>query len=189
MQLSFENLRAANARRGAQWDGKPAALDDLSFRAMELGGETGEALNFCKKLVRELTGRVGGMPMNQARPKIAEELADVVICADRVAEVLDIDLPTAITEKFNATSLKHGLVMMQECMPDADLDALILAETKKENERLRSALLRVTGSLGLIINGAGASGTGHKENYDHARAVLEPEPHDADWTGSGRPIR
>lgn len=178
MQLSFENLRAANVRRGAQWDGKPAALDDLSFRAMELGGETGEALNFCKKLVRGLTGRVGGMQLNEARQKIAEELADVIICADRVAEVLEIDLPTAITEKFNKTSLKHGLVLMQECMTNGDLDQLIAdcadrPLSPQDASALRSALLRVTGSLGLIIKGAKPSGAGHLANYEHATAVLD----------------
>lgn len=48
-----------------------------------------------------------------------------------------------------------------------------LAELRRDKERLRSALLRVTGSLGLIIKGAGASGPGHKANYDHAKAVLD----------------
>ena len=110
MKLSFEKLRAANVERGAQWDGKPASLDDLSFRAMELGGETGEALNVAKKLVRKLSGRVGGLTLEEARPMLAEELADVVICADRVAEVLAIDLAPAIIAKFNKTSRKHGLV-------------------------------------------------------------------------------
>jgi hypothetical protein len=40
-------------------------------------------------------------------------------------------------------------------------------------DKLRSALLRTTGSLGLIIKGAGAHGPGHKENYDHASKVLD----------------
>lgn len=110
MPLTFDGLRAANTKRGAQWDGKPASLDDLSFRAMELGGECGEALNVAKKLVRELSGPVGGLTLDQARPMLAEELADVVICADRVAEVLGIDLAPSIVAKFNKTSRKHGLV-------------------------------------------------------------------------------
>lgn len=114
MKLTFEQLREANAARGAQWDGKPAHIDDLSFRAMELGGEAGEALNVAKKLVRQLTGRVGGMDMESARAALAEELADVVICADRVAEVLGIDLEAATIAKFNKTSRKHGLVEISE---------------------------------------------------------------------------
>lgn len=118
MKLTFEKLRHVNAARGAQWDGKPAHIDDLSFRAMELGGETGEALNVAKKLVRQLNGRVGGMDMETARVALAEELADVVICADRVAEVLGIDLEAATVAKFNKTSRKHGLVeIADECGP------------------------------------------------------------------------
>lgn len=114
MKLTFQKLRDVNAARGAQWDGKPAHIDDLSFRAMELGGEAGEALNVAKKLVRQLTGRVGGMDMETARAALAEELADVVICADRVAEVLGIDLEAATIAKFNKTSRKHGLVEITE---------------------------------------------------------------------------
>lgn len=122
MPLTFAHLRQANSTRGAQWDGKPAHLDDLSFRAMELGGECGEAsdamleltaavgksLNTSKKLVRQLTGRVGGMSLEDAKTLLAEELADIIICADRVAEVVDIDLGAAVVAKFNKTSRKHG---------------------------------------------------------------------------------
>lgn len=112
--LTFDQLRVFNAKRGLQWDGKPAHLDDLSFRAMELGGETGEALNVAKKIVRELTGRVGGMTIEEARPALAEELADVIICVDRVAEVLGIDLAPAVIAKFNKTSRKHGMIEIPE---------------------------------------------------------------------------
>ncbi len=43
-------------------------------------------------------------------------------------------------------------------------------------DEIRSALVSVTGSLGLIIAGAGAHGIGHKENYENARRIL-----DASW--------
>lgn len=124
MSLTFNTLRQFNTLRGAQWDGKPPSLDDLSFRAMELGGESGEAVeallhllsavgksqNVSKKLVRNLTGRVGGIDIQAAQTALAEELADIIICADRVAEVLDINLGEAVVAKFNKTSRKHGLV-------------------------------------------------------------------------------
>lgn len=51
-------------------------------------------------------------------------------------------------------------------------------ELERENAKLRSALLRTTGSLGLIIGGAGAHGVGHKENYDAAKLVLDETFHD-----------
>lgn len=52
-----------------------------------------------------------------------------------------------------------------------------------QEDALRSALMRVTGSLGLIIGGAKATGTGHKENYENAVRLLdetfESDPRDA----------
>lgn len=138
MNLTFDQLRTANAARGTQWDGKPAHIDDLSFRAMELGGETGEALNVAKKLVRELTGRVGGMKMDDARAALSEELADVVICADRVAEVMGIDLAPAIVAKFNKTSRKHGLVEIVES--DSRADDSELATLREENAFLHDLM-------------------------------------------------
>jgi NTP pyrophosphatase (non-canonical NTP hydrolase) len=110
--LSFDALRAANARRGIEWMGGPAKLEDLSFCAMELGGESGEVLNAAKKLVRFLNGQRGGIPLDESRNAIAEELADVVICCDRVAEALNIDLGAATADKFNKTSRKYGLSVL-----------------------------------------------------------------------------
>lgn len=78
----------------------------MSFRAMELGGEVGEALNEAKKLVREANGWPGS---RSSKEKLAEELADVVICADLLAMTAGVDLGEAVRAKFNATSDKVGL--------------------------------------------------------------------------------
>lgn len=45
--------------------------------------------------------------MSDTKP-IAKELADIIICVDRVAECFDIDLYEATVDKFNETSKKHG---------------------------------------------------------------------------------
>jgi len=87
-----------------------AAMEDVSllFRGVELGGEAGEALNVIKKLERERLGWRG----SRATPEqLAEELADVVICADLIAMQPDlgIDLGAAVVAKFNATSEARGL--------------------------------------------------------------------------------
>lgn len=42
-----------------------------------------------------------------------------------------------------------------------------------ERDKLRHALVRVTGSLGLVINGARPQGVGHQENYNYAMQVIE----------------
>jgi len=98
------SLRAANEARQLEWD--PANQITLSYRGCELGGEAGEALNEIKKLERERMGMVGSRSTIE---KLAEELADVVICADLIAMQVGIDLEEAIRDKFNATSEKYGL--------------------------------------------------------------------------------
>lgn len=107
MSLSLGTLREVSAKRGVEWMGKPNDDgSDLSFCAIELAGETGEALNAIKKYLRAQKGVAGGVL--DVHP-IAEELADIVICVDRVAESLKIDLSKAIVQKFNKTSDKYGL--------------------------------------------------------------------------------
>ena len=97
--MSFDQLRSANAKRAALYpaNGKFSVL----FRAVELGGEVGELLNLIKKRERAILG--GGGTVDMA--PIADELADVVICADLLA----MDLGIAVETKFNKTSDKVGL--------------------------------------------------------------------------------
>lgn len=101
---TFVALGNANASRSKEWTGD--AKVDLSFRAIELGGEAGELLNVVKKLVREERGWRGSRDTVE---HLAEELADVVICASLMANDVGIDLGQAVVDKFNATSLKVGL--------------------------------------------------------------------------------
>lgn len=100
----FTSLREANAHRRHLW----ANGEDVSllFRATELGGECGEVLNVCKKIERERRGWRGSRATIQ---DLADELADVVICADLLAQTEGIDLDAAVAAKFNATSEKVGL--------------------------------------------------------------------------------
>jgi NTP pyrophosphatase (non-canonical NTP hydrolase) len=101
---TFTKLREANRARQAQWD-----ADDrigLIYRANELAGEVGEACNVAKKIERERLGIAGS---RASVAQLAEELADVVICADLVAMGEGIDLDAAVAAKFNATSQKIGL--------------------------------------------------------------------------------
>lgn len=97
-------LRQANIQRQAIWC--PDEIPDLSFRGNELGGEVGEALNVIKKLERE---RLGWRGSRDTVEHLAEELADVVICADLCALSAGVDLASAVVAKFNATSEKVGI--------------------------------------------------------------------------------
>lgn len=102
--LTFANLGDANIQRQAEWKGDQ--LCGLLFRATELGGEVGEALNVAKKIERERMGVAGSRASIQ---DLANELADVVICCELLAASEGIDLGAAIIAKFNATSAKMGL--------------------------------------------------------------------------------
>lgn len=102
--LSLRALHAANIARQAEWC--PDQVPDLSFRGNELAGEVGEACNVVKKLERERHGWRGS---RATLDDLAQELADVVICADLCAVTAGIDLDTAVVAKFNATSRKQRL--------------------------------------------------------------------------------
>src|ERR1051326_2562917 len=91
-------LRRANIERQAAWC--PDEVPDLMFRTNELAGETGEVCNVAKKLERE---RKGWRGTRDTTEHLAEELADVVICADLVAINAGINLDEAVIAKFNAT--------------------------------------------------------------------------------------
>jgi NTP pyrophosphatase (non-canonical NTP hydrolase) len=99
----YSNLRSANIARQTEWD--EGNKISLSFRGNELAGEVGEACNVIKKLDRELMGIKGSRDTVE---HLAQELADVVICADLIASAAGINLDEAIRDKFNATSEKHG---------------------------------------------------------------------------------
>lgn len=102
--VTYSNLRSANIARDKEWAGEVDL--SLSFRGNELAGEVGEACNVIKKLDREILGLKGS---RDTIAHLAEELADVIICADLIAMNAGIDLDAAVAEKFNATSEKVGL--------------------------------------------------------------------------------
>lgn len=97
-------MRIANQLRQKEWDEDNRIT--LAYRGNELAGEVGEACNVIKKLERERIGIRGSRTTDEA---LAEELADVVICADLIAMHAGIDLSNAVSRKFNATSEKYGL--------------------------------------------------------------------------------
>lgn len=96
-------LRVRNNERQVLWD--PDRLTDSSFHSNELAGEVGEVCNVIKKLERE---RLGIRGSRDTIEHLAEEIADVVICADKLAARYGIDLEQAVTKKFNATSEAVG---------------------------------------------------------------------------------
>lgn len=100
----YNTLRLANKYRQREWDAGNQIT--LAYRGNELAGEVGEACNVIKKLERE---RLGIRGSRATAEQLAEELADVVICADLIAMDAGINLDEAVRKKFNATSEKVGL--------------------------------------------------------------------------------
>lgn len=123
--VEFNNLRAANVARQEAWCADQ--MPDLSFRGNELAGEVGEVCNVIKKLERE---RLGWRGSRDTVEHLAEELADVVICADLVAITAGIDLEAAVAAKFNATSENVGLP--QRLAPASELTRLGAASAEDD---------------------------------------------------------
>ena len=140
MGNQFKALRAANIARQAEWDA--GGEISIEFRGNELAGEVGEACNLIKKIARERMG----LPGSRAKiSDLAEELADVVICADLIAMDAGIDLANAVVAKFNKTSEKVGLTA-RLTIEGGDVLA--------ENERLRSAIAEISIKKQSSYNGS-----------------------------------
>ena len=107
VMTEYSTLRAANAARQLEWDASNQIT--AAYRGNELAGEVGEACNVIKKLERE---RMGIRGSRASVAELADELADVLICADLIALHYGIDLEAAVARKFNATSEKVGLSTM-----------------------------------------------------------------------------
>lgn len=105
--LTFNTLRQANVRRLPKFknakgevahkepDGSDWSLDQWTNAVL---GELGEFANILKKFNR------GDYDFNEARPKMAKELADVQTYLDLLAFRCGIDLGKATIEKFNEVS-------------------------------------------------------------------------------------
>lgn len=104
LQEQFTILQQACSERNKLWD--PSAQLGPQYRALELGGEAGEVLNVVKKLERERLNLPGSRTTVEF---LAQELADVVICAQNLANQYGIDLWAATRGKFNDTSRAVGL--------------------------------------------------------------------------------
>jgi NTP pyrophosphatase (non-canonical NTP hydrolase) len=119
----LKHLRQANLLRQTEWE-NPANPPSLTYFGNELAGECGETCNAIKKIERARLGMRG----SKATVKdLADELADVVIVTDLIANSAGINLGEAIIEKFNATSEKYGLTVrlfghgVLRLPPDADV--------------------------------------------------------------------
>ncbi len=99
----LKQLRMVQNARQKLWD--PGVKLDLAYFGNAVAGEVGEACNIIQTLERERHGLPGSRSTVDA---LADELADVIIYLDLIAAMTGIDLGTAVKNKFNKDSRKHG---------------------------------------------------------------------------------
>lgn len=98
--LTFRDLRTVNSRRSL--DSFRCSHWTLADWGNSMAGEAGEACNVIKKIRR------GDYTVDEARGNLADELADVVVYLDLLAEAAGIDLGDAVARKFNKVSQRVG---------------------------------------------------------------------------------
>lgn len=144
----YNTLRAANEARDKLWD--PRGACDAMFHALELAGEVGELCNVIKKLKREAAGLPGS---RASSAELADELADVQICVDKLAMMYNIDLNPIVADKFNRTSEKIGLpvfLSFDYSMPELKAVASAFAG-RIADKRLAEAGLRAMAAVDLDV--------------------------------------
>jgi NTP pyrophosphatase (non-canonical NTP hydrolase) len=158
---AYSSLRYANLVRQKEWDSGNQI--SLTYRATELAGEVGEACNIIKKLERE---RLGIRGSRDTKEHLAEELADVVICADLIAMHEGIDLERAVVEKFNATSEKNSLGTRM-CLP-----ALSQVSANSANGNYKQALDKCVEALGPVVELAVKQASTYHDPNDEAACAF-----------------
>ena len=106
-ELTFTAFRAANVRRCVKWHPEGIKSWSPADWLTAVTGELGELASLLKMRNRERDG----LPGNKFSPtdkQIADELADVITYLDLLAAALDVDLETAVIEKFNEVSERVG---------------------------------------------------------------------------------
>jgi NTP pyrophosphatase (non-canonical NTP hydrolase) len=112
--LTFDALREANLARLPQFKnarGEPAHSEpdgsdwSLSAWSNAVLGELGEAANLIKKIER------GDLTLDEARPALAKEFADVATYLDILAYRAGVDLGDATVAKWNEVSARVGCAL------------------------------------------------------------------------------
>jgi NTP pyrophosphatase (non-canonical NTP hydrolase) len=105
MKDSFlKKFRQLNADRCKTWMPYSHRKNLILHHLVGISGEVGELCNIIKKLDR------GDMVQTESvEQHITDEIADIFIYLDLIADLFDIDLQDAVTKKFNETSVKHDL--------------------------------------------------------------------------------
>ena len=108
MNFSVRNRRRCESPKGSNHQLDSWSLSDWMTATT---GELGEAANIIKKLNRVRDGIPGNSETpNELRDKLADELADVAIYLDLLAQAAGFDLEEIREIKFRKTSKKIGYI-------------------------------------------------------------------------------
>ncbi len=113
--LTFEEFAKTNRTRCESPSGFNHALDSWSLSDWMTAtvGELGEAANIAKKLNRVRDGIPGNKETEpELRAALKDEIADVFIYLDLLAQSQGFDLEAAVRRKFNRTSQKLGCLIV-----------------------------------------------------------------------------
>lgn len=95
------------------------AVQDANFKnwrklsigrlVIELCGEAGEVASATKKYMRTLEGwKVANITKEELIEKLKDELADVKVCLDMIANYYNLDLEILVRDKLTKTIKKFG---------------------------------------------------------------------------------
>ena len=107
MSDSIKHISEVSLARCLRWH--PGGLNSwsLSDWAVALGGEVGEVCDVIKKLNRVRDGMGGNKKEPyELQADLQEEIADVYLYLDLLAQAAGIDLASAVKAKFNQVSVR-----------------------------------------------------------------------------------
>lgn len=109
--MNLKNFSQMNRKRCEVGFGNELADWSPAEWTNAMCGESGEAANVAKKILRHTTGARGNAAsedMDTLRARLIDEIADVIIYADLCIQRMDGDTSAAVISKWNRTSEKIG---------------------------------------------------------------------------------
>lgn len=112
MSLTFEELKKENLSKCEGSFGHSIGSWSVAEWTNALCGESGEAANIAKKILRKDFELLDFNDPNRVEltQQLGDELADIVIYADLVAQRIGRDLGELVADKFNRTSREKGAI-------------------------------------------------------------------------------
>jgi NTP pyrophosphatase (non-canonical NTP hydrolase) len=108
--LTFDRVTGMNNMRCRRWHNPDTDAWTGADWSNAMCGEAGEAANVVKKLRRHetRTSPQGDPSYEELRKALGYEIADTILYALLLGAHYEIDIPTALVEKFNLVSAKNG---------------------------------------------------------------------------------